>query len=310
MRLGGLIAAGFTPMRGDGSLDLDRVGPLVEQLLDEGVAGIYAVGSTGEGMSLAVEERREVAAAYVSAVGGRGPVVIQVGHDSLTEARGLAAHAQRIGATAISATPTTYFKPESLDVLIACLAEITAGAPDLPFYYYHIPGRTGVPLDMVALLEAARRRLPTLAGIKFTSPAVHEFQACLAVEDGGFDLLWGTDEMLLSAWAVGARGAVGTTYNFAAPLYRRIIDAFERGDRAEAARCQSLAVELIRAVSRTSGGLAAFKAVMRLLGHDCGPARLPLVAPVAERLAAMEADLARIGFFRWGRATIGERGFR
>ena len=107
MRLRGLIAAGFTPLHADGSLDLDRIGPMVEQLLDDGVEGIYAVGSTGEGVSLTTAERREVAAAYVSAVGGRCPVVIQVGHNSLAEARGLAAHARRIGATAISATPPT-----------------------------------------------------------------------------------------------------------------------------------------------------------------------------------------------------------
>jgi N-acetylneuraminate lyase len=306
LRLTGLIAAGFTPMRGDGSLDLDRIGPLVEQLLDDGVAGIYAVGSTGEGVSLTGPERQEVAAAYVSAVGGRVPVVIQVGHDSLAEARSLAAHARRIGATAISATPPTYFKPESLDILIACLAEIAAGAPDLPFYYYHIPGRTGVNLDMVELLQAARRRLPSLAGIKFSSPAVHEFQACLELEDGGFDLLWGTDEMLLSGWTVGARGAVGTTYNFAAPVYRRMLDAFERGDRAEAARCQSLVVDMVRAIYRTSAGLTAFKSVMRLAGHDCGPTRLPLVPLIAERRAAMEDALTRLGFLEWGRAATGE----
>jgi N-acetylneuraminate lyase len=302
MRLRGLIAAGFTPMSGDGSLDLDRIGPIVEQLLDDGVAGIYAVGSTGEGVSLTTDERQAVAAAYVAAVGGRRPVVIQVGHDSMVEARRLAAHARRIGATAISATPPTYFKPETLDVLIGCLAEITSGVPDLPFYYYHIPGRTGVNLDMVELLKAAGRRLPSLAGIKFSSPAVHEFQACMAVEDGRFDLLWGTDEMLLSGWSVGARGAVGSTYNFAAPLYRRLLDAFEGGDRAEATRCQLHSVDLVRALYGTSVGLTAFKAVMRMVGHDCGPTRLPLAPLGEERLAALEADLARIGFFEWGRA--------
>jgi N-acetylneuraminate lyase len=300
-RLRGLIAAGFTPMRDDGSLDLDRIGPLVEQMLGDGVAGIYAVGSTGEGVSLTTAERQEVAAAYVRAVGGRGPVVIQVGHNSLAEARALAAHAQRIGAAAISATPPAYFKPGTLDVLIACLAEITAGAPDLPFYYYHIPSKTDVHLDMVRLLETAGPRLPTLAGIKFTAHALHEFQACAGVDDGRFDLLWGTDEMLLGAWAVGARGAVGSTYNFAAPLYRRLIQAFERGDLAEAARCQSLSVAMIRAVVRYPGGLPPQKALMQLIGQDCGPTRLPLVPLGPGDLAEMEAELARIGFFQWGR---------
>jgi N-acetylneuraminate lyase len=306
MRLRGLIAAGFTPLHADGSLDLDRVGPVVEHLLDDGVAGIYAVGSTGEGVSLTTAERQEVAAAYVSAVGGRSPVVIQVGHNSLAEARCLAAHAQAIGASAISATPPAYFKPETLAALVDCLAEITAAAPDLPFYYYHVPSKTGVNLDMVELLEAAGRRLPTLVGIKFTTPPLHEFQACLAVEDGHFDLLWGVDEMVLAAWSVGARGAVGSSYNFATPLYLRMIHAFENGQRDEAARCQALGVAMFRTIFRFPGGLPPQKAVMRLIGQDCGPTRLPLVSLDAAQLAEMEADLTRIGFFRWGRATADE----
>jgi N-acetylneuraminate lyase len=300
-----LIAAGFTPLRGDEALDLDRIGPLVEQLFADGVAGIYAVGSTGEGVSLTTEERQEVAAAYVAAVGGRRPVVVQVGHNSLAEARRLAAHAQRIGATAISATPPTYFKPDTLDVLTACLAEITAAAPDLPFYYYHIPMKTGVNLDMVELLQIGSRRLATLRGIKFTSPAVHEFQACLAVDNGHFDVLWGLDEMLLSAWSVGARGAVGSTYNFAAPLYRRLLHAFEHGDQAEAARCQALAVALIRVLLRYPGVIPALKAMMRLVGQDCGPTRLPLPPLQEAQVAGLERELTRSGFFQWGRAMAG-----
>src|SRR5262245_50584841 len=174
LRLTGLTAAVFTPLRADGSLHLEQVGPIVEQLLRDGVSGIYAVGSTGEGVSLTTEERQEVAAAYVKAAAGRVPVVVQVGHNSLAEARRLAAHAARGGAAAISATPPTYFKPETTDALVDCLAEITAGAPGLPFYYYHIPAKTGVAVDVTDLLRVGGRRLPTLHGVKFTSPALHE----------------------------------------------------------------------------------------------------------------------------------------
>src|SRR5436190_14860226 len=140
-------------MRADGSLHLEVVGPMVEQLLRDGISGIYAAGSTGEGVSLTSSERMEVAHAYVQAARGRVPIVIQVGHNSLAEARQLAAHAQRIGAAAISATPPTYFKPETMDALVDCLAEITAGAPGLPFYHYHIPMKTGVGFEMTELLR-------------------------------------------------------------------------------------------------------------------------------------------------------------
>lgn len=302
LRLTGLIAATFTPLHPDGALALERVGPMVEQLLADGVSGLYVAGSTGEGVSLTTEERMAVAAAFEQAAQGRVPVVVQVGHNSLAEARRLAGHAQQIGAAAISATPPTYFKPETVEALVECLAEITAGAPGLPFYYYHIPMKTGVLLDMTELLRVGGSRLPTLNGIKFTSSAVHEFQAALEFDGGRFDALWGLDEMLLSALSVGARGAVGSTYNLAAPLYRRLIAALDRGDRAEAARCQSQSVAMVRAIVRFPGGIPAQKAMMKMIGHDCGPPRLPLKALDSDQTARLHQELTDIGFFQWGRS--------
>ena len=109
LKLEGLIAATFTPMNSDGSLALSRVAPMVDRLISDGVSGLYVCGSTGEGPSLSTQERFEVAASFVSASRGRVPVVVQVGHNSLAEAATLAAHAERIGAQAISATPPSYF---------------------------------------------------------------------------------------------------------------------------------------------------------------------------------------------------------
>ena len=132
----GLIAATYTPLRSNGSLNLDRVPPLVEHLLGDGVGGLYVCGSTGEGVSLTGDERRAVAEAYTAAAAGRVAVIVQVGHNSLAEARSLAEHAQQIGADAISATCPSYFKISTAELLVDCMAEAAAGAPDLPFYYY------------------------------------------------------------------------------------------------------------------------------------------------------------------------------
>ena len=299
-RLTGLFAAAFTPFDAEGELRPDRIPAYAGHLLRDGVSGVYVAGTTGEGPSLTSAERRELAEAWVAASDGRLPVVVQVGHDSLHEARALARHAQDVGAAAISATPPAYFKPADVEALADCLARIADAAPDLPLYYYHIPGRTGVTFRLPSILAAAGRRVPTLAGAKCSSPELHEVQASLARDDGRFDILHGIDESLLGGLTAGVRGAVGSTYNLAAPLYRRLIAAFDAGHLAEARRLQGLSVAMVEVFER-HGGLAAIKAAMRLLDLDCGPPRLPLrplPPPQAERL---RAELAALGFFQWAR---------
>jgi len=299
-RYTGLIAATFTPMHEDGTLRLDRAAPMVEFLQRSGIQAIYVVGSTGEGVSLSVRERREAAEAFVRAARGRLPVIGQVGHTSLTEARELAAHAQEIGADAVSAVPPFYFKPSSAANLADCMAQIAGGAPKLPFYYYHIPAITSVGLDLVDFIRIARKRMPTFAGIKYTAPTVHEYMACVAEAGDDLDIFWGVDEMLLCGLAAGAKGAVGSTYNYAAPVYRRLIDAFERGNLEEAREWQARSVEMIRRIL-DAGGLSAQKAVMQLIGQDCGPTRLPLPQLSKDQIERMGARLREIGYFEWVR---------
>lgn len=286
----GLIAATFTPMDVNGGLDLDRIHPMVEKLIADGIKGIFICGSTGEGPSLTSDERMLLAEAFVKAVARRIKIFVHVGHNSIAEAKALAAHAQKTGADYISATPPCYFKINTVPVLIDCLAEIASGAPDLPMYYYNIPGLTGVSLDMVEFLQQAERSLPSLAGIKYTTPLIHEYQACLNFKNKRFDVLYGTDEMLLSAIAAGAKGYIGSTYNFAAPLYLKMINAFKSGDMETAQRLQLKSVKIVRIINKY-GGLPAQKVIMRLKTIDCGPVRLPLKHLTAEETMQLEHDL-------------------
>jgi N-acetylneuraminate lyase len=297
-QLSGLIAATFTPMLSDGALNLSMAKPIVDHLLASGVSGLYVCGSTGEGPLLTTEERKATAAAYVEAAAGRLPVVVQVGHSSIVEARQLAEHAAQIGADATSAVAPYYFKPSSVNVLVDCLAEIAGGAPKLPFYYYHIPELSGVNVDPVELLARVSAQVPNFAGIKYTAPTTDEYQTLLGAEGGRFCILFGRDEMLLSGLAVGAPGAVGSTYNFAAPLYRRVMAAYQRGDIREAQRWQGCAVAMVRVILRFRGH-AGLKAMMSILGLDCGPNRLPVVALNSDEVASMRRELTAIGFFDW-----------
>ncbi len=299
-RLKGLVAATYTPMDDDGRLKLDEVPSVVDRLIDEGISGLYVCGSTGEGMSLTGSERRLVAEAFVHAAAHRVPVIVQVGHNSVTEAAELAAHAQEIGVDVASATAPSYFKIDSVELLTECMAEIAAAAPELPFYYYHIPALTGAALDMVQFLSQAGDRIANLVGLKYTCPTVHEYQVCRAADDARFDILWGSDEMLLSALVVGAQGAIGSTFNIAAPLYQRIIDAFTAGDLNEASRLQLQSVTMIRTIYRLPFH-PAMKEVLKMLGTNCGRCRLPQPRLSDEQIAELRQNLERIGFFDWAR---------
>ena len=291
--LSGLVAATLTPLRADGSIDVEPIPRIVDHLEKTGVSGIYICGSTGEGISLTSDERRAVTEAYVAAAKGRMQTVVQVGHNSMAEARALAAHAAEIGADAISATAPSYFKIDTVKILVDCMAEIASGAPETPFYYYHIPSLTGAAVDMVEFLPTADAKIGNLVGMKYTTPEADEFQTCLNLQDGRFNVLWGRDEMLLSALAIGARGAIGSTYNIAAPLYLKIWEAFRAGDMAEAQRLQLLAVKAIRVLLRQP-----FLAVLKwLLG--CGGCRLPQHNLTPEQTTAVKTELAELGFFDW-----------
>ena len=296
--LNGLVAATYTPLNHAGQLQLDVIPAMVDHLLTQGVAGLYVCGSTGEGMSLNSAERRAVAAAYVQAAKGRVPVIAQVGHNSIAEARQLAEHAQEIGADVISATCPSYFKVSDVATLVECMAQLAGGAPSLPFYYYHIPALTGSALDVVEFLKRGGERISNLVGLKYTDTKLFEFQECLELDDGRYDVVWGCDEMLLGALATGGQGAIGSTYNVAAPLYRRIITAFADGDLAAARRWQSLAVRMIRTLNQFPFH-AAMKAILKMQGFDVGGCRLPLGSLPDSEVRTLRNKLDAIGFFEW-----------
>ncbi len=295
-KITGLIAATFSSFRPDGSLDFDAIPRVVDKLADDGLTGIFICGTNGEGPNLTVEERMQVAEAYLGAAKGRLKVLVHVGHAAIAEARRLAQHAGAHGADAISSVAAFYFKPQSVENLVESMAEIASAAPGTPFYYYSIPALTGVGMDMVDFLRLAEDRIPNLAGIKYTAATIHEYQACLNYGDGRYDVLFGYDELLLPALAVGAQGAVGSTYNFAAPLYLRVMESFKSGDLEGARRTQLLLVNMIRELVRFSP-IPGQKAIMEMLGFDLGPTRLPLKPLTPQEKALFRERLEAIGFF-------------
>ena len=297
--LTGLVAAVHTPFRPDGSLHLDVVEAQAAHLQAHGIDLAFVGGSTGEGHSLSLEERRALARRWVEVARGTAlGVVVHVGANCLADSRALAAQAEELGAVAISALAPSYFKPRDTDALVACCADVAAAAPRTPFYFYDIPALTGVSLSMPDFLERAEGRVPTLAGIKFTSPDLMAYQLCLRAAGGAFDVPYGVDEWLLAALALGARGAVGGTYNFAAPLYRRMLRAFAASDLVTAREEQLRSVQLVRLLAGY-GYMGAAKALMAIVGVDVGPPRLPIPGLSAGQAAELRGRLESLGFFDW-----------
>ncbi len=296
MKIEGLIAATFASFNPDGSLNLSAIPGLVEKMIRDGLTGVFICGTNGEGPNLTLEERMAVAEAYVKAAGKRILVLVHVGHPAIAESARLARHAAQIGADAISSVAAFYFKPSSLNNLVDSIGAIAGAAPGLPFYYYHIPHLTGVAMDMVEFLRLSETRIPNLAGIKYTATTVHEYQACLNYKNGRYDILFGLDEMLLSALAVGAKGAIGSTYTYAAPVYLRIMKLFSAAQQADAALLHFSMVEMVRCLVRYAP-IAAQRAIMKMEGFDLGPSRLPLVNLSESEAAALQASLENVGFF-------------
>jgi N-acetylneuraminate lyase len=299
--LTGLVAATHTPFHADGSLNLAVVEKQAAHLAATGVRYAFIGGTTGESSSLTLAERSALTGHWMQVVAGaKLQVIVHVGANCLADARSLAAQAQQLGAVAISALAPCYFKPGNTGALVDCMADIAGAAPELPFYYYEIPLLTGIQLSPSDFLARAADRIPNLAGIKFTSSNLMEYQLCRAFRDGAFDIPFGFDEMMLGALALGATGAVGSSFNFAAPVYLRVMKAFAAGDLKTAREEQLRSVKLIQLLAGR-GYMGAAKATMKLLGVDVGPARLPNGSLNAEQQGALRADLETLGFFDWVR---------
>jgi len=296
MDLEGLVAATFTPLTVDGRVNLDAIEPYAEYLSGQSLEGVFVNGTTGEGMSLTVEERLQIAARWRDVLPPGLKLIVHVGHNCLADARAMAQHAEAIGADAFSACPPSFFKPQTIEELVACCVEVAAAAPRLPFYYYHIPMLTGVHLQMAAFLPLACEQIPNLRGIKFTDDDLADFAGVLQLSAGKLNVFAGRDEMLLSYLKLGARTAVGSTYNFLAPVLQGMLSAFRRGDLVAAQDIQAFVRDVIAVIVKY-GGVSSQKLIMRWIGIDCGPVRLPLVNLPLQVESQLHAELEAHDFF-------------
>ena len=295
--LQGLIAAPFTPMKLDGSLNVKIIPEYYRFLKHNKVTGAFICGSTGEGVSMTSEEKKSVIKAWGDATKGEKDfqVMTLVGGTSIEDGKDIARYAQQCGLYGVSFTAPFYFKPANVEMLAVCCKEIADAVPDMPFYYYHIPVLNGVGFPMIDLLKNVEGKISNFAGIKYTHEDFMDFLSCLHFQNEKYDMLWGRDENMLSALAVGSKGAVGSTFNYAAPLYYDLIDAFNQNDLKKAQALQQQSIYVITLLGKY-GGIATGKAYMKVVGVDCGEFRLPVKNMNAGQFELFKKDVDQLNF--------------
>jgi len=296
----GLCTATHTPFQADGSLNLGVVEKQAAFLRAHGITSVFIGGTTGESSSLTASERAALNDRWAVVGPATGiDVIVHVGANCLTEAAQLAAHAEKNQAKAVSMIAPSYFKPRTLADLVASCAMVAKAAPRTPFYYYDIPGMTGIsgfPVD--EFLKAASPLIPNLVGVKYSNPDLDAMRRAQLLEGGRFDLPYGIDERFLLALRAGATAGVGSTYNFNAGPLLRTIAAHAKGDAA-LAEAEQAKVQPVVDILAKRGYMGAAKALMGHLGVPLGPARLPNGNPDAAETKKMIDELEAIGFFSW-----------
>ncbi len=293
-KLSGLIAAVHTAFNDDGSVNYDVIPQQAAMLIKQKVTGAYICGTTGEGVHCSVDERKKVMAAWVKAAKGKIFLIAHVGALALPDTQELARYAQEIKMDATSIVPPCFFKPGSIDGLIDYINEALKYAQKLPFYYYHT-GMSGVTFDMEAFLKKADGKIKNLAGVKFNYPDLYMFQRCVRALGGKYDITWGVDEWFAGAVALGAKSAIGSTYNYSAGLYYKIWDAVKNGDLKTSEKYMKKVCDIVDILVEF-GGVAAGKAMCAVHGVDLGTVRQPLKALTDEQKKGIVARLKKIGY--------------
>jgi len=296
-----ILNAVFTPMFEDESVNYERIPELFQHCIQTGSNGVFINGTTGECMSLSIQERQKLVEAWVEYRNQTErpdfKIVVHVGSCNLLETAQMAEHAQASGVDGISMVPTFYFRPQTLEDLVKQCEYVAAAAADTPFYYYNIPSLTGVDFPLIDFLELASKRIPNFAGLKNSFTNVVDYQHCLHYAKEKYSLYWGTDEVFMMLYTAGNRRYVGSTYNYMASIYHKMLDAYHRADFKTVTSLEGEADAIYRVLLRHNG-ISAGKEIMRFIGVDCGPVRRPLKGFTKSESDTLLSSLKETTFFQ------------
>lgn len=282
----------ITPSTPEGGVNGEGLRELIEFLIAKGVSGFYLCGATGEGILQSIEERKRVVQDAIDQIADRVPVIVHVGCVATRDAVYLAQHARDAGAVGVSSVlPLT---GSDLQSIYLHYETIAAAVPELPFYPYLYGGQT----DAATLMYGLLRRIPNVAGCKYTGPNMFELRQLVDLGENacmGWTVFSGMDEQCAFAAMSGAPANIGSTLNVMAGAYRKMRDSVELGDLARAVDLQ-LCANRVTTVLLSYGFPGALRETMRLLGYDCGEPRPPNPSLPVERQASLRQALEDAGF--------------
>lgn len=276
-----LIVAAVTPLTDDGAtLDLEAIAPYAAFLEAHGADGVFACGTTGEGVLLGLDERRQAASAFRAAV--HGELIVHCGALTTADTVALAAHAAEVGADAVAVIPPPYFVLDT-DALVTHMVAAARACAPLPFWGYAFTARSGYPLSPEAIARM-REGADNVAGLKVSESPWERLEPYL---DLGLPVLVGNEPMIPQAMA---RGALGSVSGMAACLPEVVRAALDGPDEA--------AARMLRDARSTLEAAGQFVAAAKyLLGLRGVPVRPDVRAPlrrltVEESRALAEASRA------------------
>ena len=291
----GLVVASITPFTSNGSVNYDLIPAYAKELLADGVTGVFLNGTTGESMSLAVRERKQLAEHYMN-TGLK--VCAMIGAQSLVDVVELAEHAESIGVHAIAVMVPSFFKPLAPSDVVDFLARIAKAAPRTPLLLYHFPMITGTPFRLYDILSLALTKgtVPTIRGAKFTSLDLGDFAQCMSIGGPITELLYASEQNICGATILGATAFVGRDFSTLGPLCLRLFKATVNGDVDQVRQLQCLMGQYHK-VLQDAGCFSLEKAIAATkflvgLRMDCDTGNMRSPGPV---LTAAEKDKLRSG---------------